>query len=858
MLSLLRTLSGRHLRRRWSRAALVMLSIGLGVSALVATRLLNQSMTAAAHTAVSPLAGTADLLVTNGDLGVPRALVRELRGAEIPGLDDVRPLVIGRVALPDLGNRPALLLGIELPSSDTPADNPWGIELTPDKRPLLRLVPRGLPVYVGSQLAAEAPPDAWDFAVRAAGRTQTLSRYGVVSAHGPAAALGGDVVYLRLDDAARVLGRPDLVTRIDLSLAPGADRAAVAQRVRQTVGDRAEVRTPDDERASVDELMAGISVAFILGGVCALVVGLFLVYMALSVSVAERRHDIGILRALGATRGQVARLFAGEALLLGLLGSLLGVPFGWGLAWLALGPLHLQEAVGDLYVPLHTGSVPPLGPDTVLLAVGAGLATALFAALLPSLQAAGEEPAEAVRRSPRRARWAGRLVHGAVCTGLVLGGVACVALRDRLPPRYGSYGGVPLIFFGLLASTPLLAAAAARLLRPAARGVLGVAVRLAADNLGRSPVRTGLVIGALAAGVALLVQTAGVIDSSERAILTWIDRLVACDLVVSSINPATSSQSQPMQADVGRQLETLPAVRKAVPVRFRYVDFRDTKVYLVAVDTAAFFDPELHRNPVPGLELFPRLREPGTALVSENFALQHHVRPGERIELRGPDGPVEVRVLGTMLDYSWGKGTVIMDRASYQRLFHDPLVDAFDVYLRSDSRSDPEAVREAIARRWGAQDGLVVLTRDELWQKIREDIHSIYGIGYAQETIVVLVAALGVVIALSISVLQQRREIGLLRAVGASRFQVLRTVLAEAALMGAVGTAIGLVVGIPLEWYALRVVLLDEVGFTFPVCVPWLGTAVVVAVTLPIAVLAGLLPALRAVRMRIADAIAYE
>src|SRR5262249_13209729 len=157
---------------------------------------------------------------------------------------------------------------------------------------------------------------------------------------------------------------------------------------------------------------------------------------------------------------------------------------------------------------------------------------------------------------------------------------------------------------------------------------------------------------------------------------------IACDLIVSSFEPATSSLTQPMSERVGRLLESLPEVKKAVPVRFQYVQFRGTPVYLVAVDVAGFYDPELHRSPGPGMELFPRLREPGTVIVSENFAREYHVRPGDTIPLPGRTGPVEVRVIGTMLDYSWGKGTVIMDYGQYRRLSGDDLVSVYDVYLR--------------------------------------------------------------------------------------------------------------------------------------------------------------------------------
>jgi putative ABC transport system permease protein len=139
-----------------------------------------------------------------------------------------------------------------------------------------------------------------------------------------------------------------------------------------------------------------------------------------------------------------------------------------------------------------------------------------------------------------------------------------------------------------------------------------------------------------------------------------------------------------------------------------------------------------------------------------------------------------------------------------------------------------------------------------------ETIEQLYGIAFGQQVAVMAVAALGVVTALLISVLQRRRELGLLRAVGASRAQVLRSVLAEALLMGAVGTVIGLAVGVPLQWYALRVVLLEETGYAFPVYVPWAAALWIALASVAAATLAGLGPALHATRQPIAEAVAQE
>src|SRR5206468_3410617 len=131
--------------------------------------------------------------------------------------------------------------------------------------------------------------------------------------------------------------------------------------------------------------------------------------------------------------------------------------------------------------------------------------------------------------------------------------------------------------------------------------------------------RTGLVVAALAACVTLMVETAGVQQSTEDAIMTWIDRTIAADLFVSANSPITSGGgSQPMSEELARKIEALPEVRQVVPVRFHLTDHAGQPVYLVATDPEHFVDRERVHEPLPGMELLPRLREPGTALVSEN------------------------------------------------------------------------------------------------------------------------------------------------------------------------------------------------------------------------------------------------
>jgi putative ABC transport system permease protein len=879
MLSLYRTLSLRYVGLRRARSALIVACIMVGVASLVGTRVLNETMSRASQTAANPLAGTADLMITKGDLGVPGELVHKLRDAQLPSVREVTPLIVSRVLLADLNNRSVWLFGADLDLSRA-SGNRWSVEpeiTDPLAGFYLRRYP---PVLISSGLAQELPAagaNGQELRIRAAGGERGLAVAGRMRLKGdsPIAALGENLLGMTLRDAGRLLypDHPDHVTRIDIAMEPGADLREVRRRVEEEVGGQGDVMTPADSDSSLKDITAGLELGFALGGVGALVVGLFLIYLALSVSVAERRHDIGILRSLGATRLQVAGLFAGEAALLGLTGSALGIPLGLLIAHALVGPV--QQVLTDIFMPLETRQL-HLGLDTVLLALGAGVATSLLAALVPALSAASEEPADAVRRAPPtvgRRLW---LLQGAASTLLIAAGATGAALPDTFG-RAGIYGGLALILVGALAAMPLLTAVLSRLLLPLARQLLGVESRLAADNLTRSATRTGLVVGALAAGVLLLIQTAGVTFSSEDAVLGWVDQRLPSDLFASANGPITAGGTiVPMSDKLAEQIADDPElsarVEKVLPVRLHQLEFRGKRVFLIAFEAAEAYEVLRRRSTMPSLDLYPRLklprerlRGPAPCLVSDNFAALYDVSVGDRLTLAGKNHPVEVEVIGTILDYTWNRGTLLVDRQWYLEHFEDPLVDLYHVYVRrSDQRDAAEEernvaeVRQALLRKWGKQEALVVLTRKELREGIRELLRRLYGLAMVQEMLVALVASLGVVMAQGISVLQRRRELGLLRAVGATRAQVLRSVLAEAVLMGLIGTLVGVAVGVPVEHYVIKVILLEEAGFTMPVLFPWSWAGLIVVVTLATATLAGLGPALRAMRQSIPEAIAYE
>ena len=307
----------------------------------------------------------------------------------------------------------------------------------------------------------------------------------------------------------------------------------------------------------------------------------------MAVTVAERRHDIGVLRSLGATRGQIAGLFTVEALVLGAAGSLPGIPLGVGLAELAI--RLFGEELSSAFLNAGESFRAPTdardrrggrrrrhadGPVGRARPVHAG-----------GLRRAGRRRPPRPSTAARRIRWAHRLT----CVALVAAGVADRAGAPAPAQSDGAMVGLTLILVGLQLAMPIFAALLARLLQPPCRWLLGIEARLAADNLLRSPGRTGVVIGALAAGVALMFQTAGVGKSNEVPIREWLEEVIRADAFLFRGNPVSANSSMtPMEPTTRDDLQTIPGVERVVGLRFYRPEYGGTFILMVALDACDY------------------------------------------------------------------------------------------------------------------------------------------------------------------------------------------------------------------------------------------------------------------------------
>jgi putative ABC transport system permease protein len=255
-------------------------------------------------------------------------------------------------------------------------------------------------------------------------------------------------------------------------------------------------------------------------------------------------------------------------------------------------------------------------------------------------------------------------------------------------------------------------------------------------------------------------------------------------------------------------------------------------------------------------EILTQAKARDQVLVSETFAERYHLTEGDEVALRSPDGTARLRIAGVYYDYTTEGGLVVMDRALFAKLWRDPWINSAIIYLAPGA--DPQAVRRAILARLPGRDDLMILSNRALRTRILEIFDQTFAITYGLEAIALVVAVLGVLNSLLASVLERTREIGILRSVGFTRGGIVRSILWEAGLMGALANLLGALAGLALSLILIFVINKQSFGWTIQLAVPARLIAEYAVLTMGAALIAGFFPAWRASRVAIAEAVRYE
>lgn len=666
------------------------------------------------------------------------------------------------------------------------------------------------------------------------------------------AGIDSSVVFVDIATAQEIFGKIGSLDRIDLVVEPSR-LATVEREIAAVIPPGARVIRPKTRTDEIARMLQSFRLNLAALAYVALLVGMYLIYNTVAISVVQRRPEIGTVRALGATRGAVFRTFVAEGALVGVVGSAGGLALGAALASLSVAAV--SSTVDILYVASHADRV-AYDPLLFAKAFVLGVLASVVAAAFPALDAASTLPAITLRAhgfERRRPRFAVR-------TALV--GCALLALAipcTRVPaidgiPLFGYLAGLLIIFGGSLC-VPLAVGTLARAgtTFAARRPALG----LAAANFAGAPLRTSVAVAAVTIAIAMTVAVAVLVASFRITVIAWADETLRADLFVRPVGLADASDDARFSPGVAERVAAVPGVAQVETLREVTLPFRGRLTNLGATDLSSIAEHRPLRL-LGGADATALARSlPGTTrvLISEPFATKFGLNPGDRIALPTPSGPTTFSVAAVYNDYSSDAGVVLLDARTYRGLFHDRSINSVAVYARPGT--DLERLRSAIVRAL-APLRVDVATNRELRDLVVHVFDRTFAITYALDVIAIVIAVMGVVSTLFALVLERRIEFGLLRYLGVTIGGVRAVVLTEAAGIGLLGGVLGVVVGMLLALLLIFVINRQAFGWLIELHVPWPFLFETVALVIVAAVIAGLYPAAVAARIRTADAVRSE
>lgn len=834
-------LAWRYLRGRGLRSLLTSLAVALGVMLIFGLNGVLPTMMEAFNRSMLQASGKIDLTVSSA-LAQPFDPSVLDKVARVDGVAAVTGEVQQLVGLPTRTDRPIAdqvtaltVVGVDPALTgrirDYPLDAGRVLTTSDTTTAVINSDLAGrLGLGLGSELALPSTVGTTRFTIVGLLATPTVG--------------GQEQVYVPLASAQALFGLGSKLTEVEASLDAGADRAAVEDAVRLAVGDDFIVGGLSSNATLLASLQMS-QFAFTLFGIFALATAGFIILNSFRTMVAERRRDIGMLRAIGARRKTITQMFLAESLLTGVLGTGIGLLLGWGMAaalFAVLGPvfanvMHMQ--IGAVRFPTWAYA------EAIVLGIG----VTLLSAVIPARAAGCITPMEALRPLSEEAYQAKAGVRAWIGVGVIVASVVC--LITRVPGLIGL--GSVLFLVGIALVTPVIVGPLARVFGNLIEIAFAREGGLARSNLQRNPGRSAVTVTAVMLGLASIVAMVTVIQSIFAGFTGYITKSLGADYLVIPQSIVLTQGNVAAGPQLASEISHTPGIGPVSSLRIGRGKLDGADVQVIGIDPKTY--PEvasLEWNAGSSDASLAQLGAGRWLIANGIFASSAGLTVGEAVELDTPNGLHTYFVAGVGNDYLNAKLATIY--VSQDDLARDFNVTADMLIMANRLPSADAAATEASLKKTVADYPGFKLYSAEQWRDEQAaTFDATKGIFNTLIAALAIPSLLALVNTLAMSVLARTREIGMLRAVGATRKQVRRMVIAESLLLSVIGTVFGVVSGVWLGYALVQAML--NVGWPMPYSFPFGGVLLTIVVGIVFGVLAALIPARSAAKLDVVDAL---
>ncbi len=851
IMSTLLWLSGtRHLLKHPWQMALSVLGITLGVAIVVAIDLGNQSAKRAFGLSSEAVVGKATHQIIGGPGGLSENIYRILR-MEL-GVRNSAPLVEGYVYLED--ERALRVLGVE-PLADSQfrpyigasdASTTYTVDLLAKSATAL------MSLDTASSLGLRAGET---ITLYVSGIEREVRIVGLIAPHNSLSAeMLKNLLITDISTAQELLAFEGRLSHIDLIIPPGERGESLLERIRSALPPETSLLSASARSDAIEQLTVSFDQNLFMISLLGLLVGAFLIYNAITFSIVQRRPVIGALRALGVTRQQIFGLVLGEALVIGLISSVMGVLLG---IIVGRGLVHLiTQTISDLFFVV---SVQDISIPIWSLAKGAllGLAATLGAALIPALEATGVPAREALSRSRLETRFRGTMpLVSAIGIGVIAVGSALMFLPfDTLMPPFM---GLTALVLGGAMLIPASVILFSKALAPVLGWMFGAMGAMAARGISASISRTAVAIAALSVAISVTISIDTMVHSFRGAVERWLDNSLGSDIYISPASLRSYQTEFELAPGLLERIRGVDGIASVRTVRNARVNSPDGEVRLLATDASldTFVERSSFKEGDPAI-VWRELQDGGAIAVSEPFAYRNDKGVGSIVRLSTSEGDRDFRVAGIYYDYgSTGKGRVMMSRAVYVRLWGDDKISGVSVDAAEGVSVDDliASLDEAV----GGGQGVLIRSNAELKAAALEVFERSFAITSVVRALAVSVAFVGALGALMAIQLERSVEFGTLRVIGFTPGQVWIMFTSQSSLMGVAAGLLSLPLGLVEAAALIFVINRNAFGWTMDMQVYPMALLQAALIAVVAALLAGVYPAFRMSRSSPAEVLQQE
>lgn len=848
------SLAQRWIARRPLQSVLFVLGVALGVAVVVAIDLANNSASRAFALSSESISGRANAQILGGTSGLPTEVYRALR-LDL-GLDAVAPIVEEYVRVAELGDRPMRLLGVD-PFAEPPFRDYLTTVQVADAtqtayQSLNEFIAQPNTALISTATAVRYGVEVGDtISLQTGGEPASLRVVGTLQTNDTLSAQALDGLILAdIATAQEIIGQPGTISRIDLILPTDYD----LNQLQVLLPPGAALTTPQQSNGALAQMTDAFELNLQALSLLALVVGAFLIYNTVTFNVVQRRTILGVLRALGATKGQIFALILGEAVLLGAIGTVLGLGVGIIFGRAAVG--LIAQTISDLYFTVSVQSV-TLDPFTLFKGIAIGLAASIAAALVPSLDATRTPPAGSLRRSLLEESTLRLLplITGVAALSCVVGIILLLLPVNSL---FVSFGGLFAIVVGGALFTPAFLVALMRLVTPFTERIFGVLGKMAPRAVSRSLSRTGIAVAALTVAVSVIVGVSVMIESFRGTVGDWLNTTLGADIYVSSPSVMATRPVGDIDATILNTLTALEGIERVESARNvtvlapEYPDLPPVNMTVATGDVTAGARQFVWQT---ADDYFAAL-DAGGVMVSEPFAARRGItQDNASITLLTDQGERLFPVIAVYYDYTSDQGTVFMSDPVYRRYFTDPYISSLAIFVQPGVDA-----AEALVRVQDALAGTDLTAQSN--RTLREGAFTVFertfSITGAIRLLAVVVAFIGILSALMALQIEGTRQYGVMRAVGMTARQLWQFTMLQTGLMGATAGLLALPIGLALAIVLIYAINVRSFGWTMQLNPAPGEFAFAFGAAVVAALLAAIYPAQRLMRLVTARALRTE